>query len=380
MTALTQKKNVRRTFWTALAFYMLIAFEFFYMASPFALYFYSVYRPALNLINRFPGSAWLTSFFLPHVVVETSSPLVNAHNTIGAVLAAIGFLAFCLGAIQVYYHKLARKGAVTGGIYNIIRHPQYASFALCSFGLLWLWPRFLVLILFITMLFAYYFLAKVEEKECEERFGQSYLDYKNKTNMFLPFRIPFTEKLPDLPKSTLGKVLSVASLYVFTVLVAVGLARAVQSLTLDSLYGIYTKDAATISVGRIETEKLERIVQIALSDEEVKERLATVPENAKFVNYVLPTTWYVSEAPMERTSDTEGHYLSQDYDANLYKIIFVQVDLRTEQEVEGRQILLQAIGRTPITEVWVNVSQGTVIDIKTPLVAANYEGVHVPIY
>jgi protein-S-isoprenylcysteine O-methyltransferase Ste14 len=359
---------------------MLIAFEFFYMASPFALYFYSVYRPALNLINRFPGSAWLASFFLPHVVVETSSPLVNAHNAIGAVLAAVGFLAFCIGAIQVYYHKLARKGAVTGGIYNIIRHPQYASFVLCSFGLLWLWPRFLVLILFVTMLFAYYFLAKVEEKECEERFGQSYLDYKNRTNMFLPFRILLTGKLPGLPKSTLGKVLSVAGLYAFTVLVAVGLARAVQSLTLDSLYGIYTKDAATISVGRIETEKLERIVQIALSNEEVRERLATIPTGSKFVNYVLPTTWYVSEVPMERTSETEGHYLSQEYDANLYKIIFVQVDLRTEQEVEGKEILLNAIGRTPITEVWVDISQGIVIDIKTPLVTANYEDVHVPVY
>lgn len=31
----------------------------------------------------------------------------------------LGFLSFCIGATQVYSHKLARKGAVTGGIYNL---------------------------------------------------------------------------------------------------------------------------------------------------------------------------------------------------------------------------------------------------------------------
>ncbi len=375
-----QKKSIKRTFWTVAIFYALIAFEFFYMASPFAVYFYSVYRPSLNFLNRFPGAAWLVSFFLPHIVIETSSALVNAHNVVGAGLAVVGFLAFCVGAVQVYYYKLAGKGAVTGGVYNVIRHPQYAAFALCGFGLLLLWPRFIVLILFITVLFAYYFLAKVEEKECEEKFGQSYIDYKKRTHMFLPFGIPFAHKLPGLPKSMPGKVLTVAALYVVTVMIAVGLARGQQFLALDSLYGVYTKDAATISVGRIETEKLEQIVEIATANEAVRARLATVPDRAKFVNYVLPAAWYVSEIPMDDVPGRRGHKFSTDYDENLYKIIFMQVDLRTEQDVEGKEILLNTTGRTPVTEVWVDLSEGDVVDIKTPLVMANYENVPVPIY
>ena len=58
-----QNRAIKRSFWGALAFYLLIAFEFFYMAGPFAAYFYSVYAPALNFFNRSPALSWLSSFF-----------------------------------------------------------------------------------------------------------------------------------------------------------------------------------------------------------------------------------------------------------------------------------------------------------------------------
>ena len=380
MSIQTQNKSVRRTFWATAIFYALIAFEFFYMASPFAIYFYSVYQPSLNFLNQYPGVAWLVSFFLPHIVIETSSPLVNTHNVVGAVLAAIGYLAFFIGAGQVYYHKLARKGAVTGGIYNVIRHPQYAALALCSFGLLVLWPRYLVLVMFVAILFAYYFLARAEERECEERFGQSYIDYKNKTNMFLPFRIPFTDKLPGLPKSTLGKVLAVLVLYVLAIAASFGLARGLQSLALNSLYGVYTKDAATIAVNAVAPDTLEKIAAIALTNDEAQARLANVPDNAKFINYVLPAQWHVSEIPMADVPGGSGHYFPANYDENLYKIIFTQANLPANQTIEGKEILLSTVVRTPIVEVWVDLTQGSVVDIKDPTVTANYENVPVPVY
>ena len=102
--------TTKRTFWVIAAFYVLIAFEFLYMASPFAIYFYSVYGPGLNFINKYPALVWLSTVFLPHIVVETSSVLVNSHNIVGGVFFIIGFLGFCITAGQVYYYKLARKG------------------------------------------------------------------------------------------------------------------------------------------------------------------------------------------------------------------------------------------------------------------------------
>ncbi|UCG66093.1 MAG: isoprenylcysteine carboxylmethyltransferase family protein [Deltaproteobacteria bacterium] len=375
--------SVKRAAWTVAVFYILIAFEFFYMASPFAIYFYSVCRPGLNFLNQVPGAAWLTSFFLPHIVAETSSTLVNLHNVVGAVLAILGFVTFCVGAGQVYYYRLTRKGAVTGGIYNIIRHPQYASFALCSFGLLLLWPRYIVLVMFMTMLFAYYFLAKVEERECEEKFGQSYIDYKNRTNMFLPFRIPLTEKLPNLPQSRLKKALSIAALYVLTVLVSLGLARGIQSLALDSLYALYSKDSAYISVSKIKPETMEKLVAIALANEDVQTKLGDAKDstNTKFLNYVLPAEWYVSEIPMNVVEGSPDHFLrSDDYDKSHYKIIFTKADLRTDRHVEGKELLLNTVKRIPIVEVWLDLSQSKVNNVQNPPATMKYENTPVPVY
>lgn len=376
-TPVQNNTTVKRTFWAAAIFYMLIAFEFFYMASPFAIYFYSVYRPGLEFLNSNPTLAWLSSTFLPHIVVETNSLLVNSHNVVGAVLAIFGFLAFCIGAGQVYYYKLTRKGAVTGGIYNIIRHPQYASLVICSFGLLLLWPRFIVLFSFVTMLFAYYFLAKVEENECEQKFGQSYIDYKNSTNMFLPFRIPFVDKLPGLPKAGLKRYAAMLTMYVMTLLAAIGVANGLQELSFDSMYALYTKDAAYLSVAKVEDEKLERIVNIAMTNPEVQARLEN---GAKYINYVLPAEWHVSEIPMNPVEGGRGHYMPSEYDNNSYKIVFTKAALRTGEHVEGAQIPLNTVKRVPIVEVWVDVAHNQVTDIKNPPENITYEGIPVPVY
>jgi len=69
------------------------------------------------------------------------------------------FSGFCVGAAQVYYNKLARRGAVLGGVYNLVRHPQYTCLAASGLGMLLLWPRYIVLVTFVAMLFAYSFLA-----------------------------------------------------------------------------------------------------------------------------------------------------------------------------------------------------------------------------
>ncbi len=106
----TQKHTApKKTSWAVSVFYLLIVFEFFYMASPFAAYFYSVYGPGLNFMNSNPALAWVSSMFLPHIVVDTSSSLLNQHNIVGSILFFGGFLTFCVGAGQVYYYKLAKK-------------------------------------------------------------------------------------------------------------------------------------------------------------------------------------------------------------------------------------------------------------------------------
>lgn len=327
--------------------------------------------------------AWLVSFFLPHIVIETSSALVNLHNTIGIVLLITGFIAFFISAGQIYYYKLTRKGTVTIGIYKFIRHPQYTSFALCSFGLLLLWPRYLVLVMFITLLCAYYLLAKAEEKECEEKFGQSYNDYKNKTNMFLPFRIPLVRKIFVLPQSKVGKVLSFFAIYIITVLISLGLARGLQSIALDSLYAIYTKDSAYISVNKIEKEKIEELAIIALANDELRFRLDSVKENSntKYINYIVPAEWYISEIPMNITSGNPEHYFQSSIsNKNLYKIIFTKAVLHNKHGLPSWELLLNTLMVIPIVEVWIDVSQKKIIKLLDPPQEVRYENVPVPFF
>jgi protein-S-isoprenylcysteine O-methyltransferase Ste14 len=122
-------------------FYLVIVCEILFMISPFALHFYSAYGPTLNFLDDSPYSDWLTRFFLPHFS-ETTSPFLNVLPKLGGFLIVAGILMFLAGAVPLYYAKLRRKGAVTGGLYKFIRHPQYVALAVLGLGTVLVWPRF----------------------------------------------------------------------------------------------------------------------------------------------------------------------------------------------------------------------------------------------
>jgi len=374
----TNNAVVKGTFWSAAAFYVIIAFEFLYMASPFAIYFYSVYAPALNFFNDNAALAWLNSFFLPHVVRSTSSAFINVLTTAGAVLAITGFLAFCIGACQVYYSKLTKKGVVTGGIYNIVRHPQYTSFIICSLGLLIMWPRFIGAIMFVTMIFAYYLLAKAEERECAAKFGQSYIDYRNKTNMFLPLRIAPFSKL-RLPKSKTKKALALLAIYCIALLVALGMASGLQSMSINSLHSTSTNNSVNISISEMSEEKINHIMHIINTDDRVVSILAEHNDNAMYINYILPTTWFAPEIPMNGVERGVGHASPRNYDPNHFKVIITRVNLRNNDVSPTLNLLTNVHTLEAVIEVWVDLSEQRVAQILD-IPEGMYEGIPVAIF
>ena len=377
MNTIDQTKAVKGSFWGALVFYVIIALEFTYMAGPFAMYFYSVYAPVLNFFNRSPALAWLSSFFLPHAARETSSFFISFLQTAGVVLAVAGFLAFCVGACQVYYHKLAKKGIVTGGIYNRMRHPQYASFIVCSFGLLILWPRYIVGILFVTMVFFYYLLAKVEEAECERKFGQSYIDFKNRTGMFVPFRVSF---LPALPRRKSGKIAAMLCMYALSIAAVMGMSKGLHTLTINSLYATYTENAANVALSRLSAERINAAVSVASADETVAEKLGHFPGGSKFINYILPVEWFAAEIPMNGLQLGKGHTSPRDYNPDLYKVIFTKADIRSGGTAAGKAILSSVCLRQPVVEVWVDLSANAVIRVLEMPEEIKYEGIPVAVF
>jgi len=164
--------------------YFLIAFEVLFMITPFALYFYGVYGPILEFLSSHRLTAWTVDFFLPHMIF-VSDPLLIAISYL-QVTFVIGLVLFALAAIPLYYGRLTGKGVVKSGLYARIRHPQYLALAISGFGLMLYWPRFIVLIFYVTMLFVYFLLARNEEWRMQREQPGQYADYMARTWMFFP--------------------------------------------------------------------------------------------------------------------------------------------------------------------------------------------------
>ena len=102
------------------------------------------------------------------------------------VLMIIGLLLFFTAAVPLYWGRFTGKGVVTFSFYSKIRHPQYLFLAISGFGLLLYWPRFIILIFFVTMLYVYYILARNEEWRMKLEVPDVYEKYMAHIPMFIP--------------------------------------------------------------------------------------------------------------------------------------------------------------------------------------------------
>jgi len=364
-------KGSKRLVWTASAFYALIAFEFFYMASPFAAYFYSVYGPGMDWLQTLPLADWTLWFILPHLVEDTRSVVLNYVELFGLTLLFGGLLAFAVGVFQVYCAKLTRAGAVTGGVYRYIRHPQYSALIIASLGMLLVWPRFLVLFSTSCVILAYVLLARSEERQCLRAFPD-YADYMARTGMFFP---------RAFKRAGLRPAPTFALLAGFAVTVAVVTAGAfwLRSAVIGSLYTADTEAGVFLSVAHIDDADLASIAQIALADADVQERISAADAQGQVLAYVLPTEMYVSEIPMHLpTGETFGHSVPRNADPTQWKVILTQAEFGAGHD--GANILREAVNKSPLVEVHIDLSTQQVTDTFAPPQDAFYNGRQVPIF
>lgn len=108
---------------------------------------------------------------------------VMIEMAIGYAVIVSGIALIISGWKQIH----ASKGKlVTGGAYTFVRHPQYTGIMLGTIGMLIHWPTLLTFLLWPILTFAYYRLAKREEKEMEAKFGKAYQEYSQKTPLLIP--------------------------------------------------------------------------------------------------------------------------------------------------------------------------------------------------
>jgi len=275
-------------FWTIIA-YCLIGIEIIIMISPFALYFYSVYGPVLQTLAGSPLTSWSTEFFLPHLVFP-ADPLIRVISLL-QVLMVVGLLLFALAAIPLYYGRFRGKGVVARSFYGKIRHPQYLFLAISGFGLMLYWPRFIILIMYLTMLFVYYALARNEEWRMQQEQPEAYARYMAKTPMFLPgepggrlYRLLFGRIRP--------KWLGIAAVYGLTVTMAVLLAMGLRSYTVRTLPMVRAADSRLIvSVFSRSDQEILAVYQAALGSAQVRDGLQGLEANAV---YLLPGDFFLN--------------------------------------------------------------------------------------
>lgn len=270
--------------------YCLIGAEIIIMISPFALYFYSVYGPILKLLTASPLTSWLTEFFLPHLVFSNDLRLLAISYL--QLCLAVGLVLFFAAAIPLYYGRFTGKGVVQLGFYSRIRHPQYLFLAISGFGLLLYWPRFLILILYITMLYVYYFLARNEEWRMRQEQPQSYESYMSSTSMFLPgepggriFRLIWGSIRPRW----LGILVSYFCVLLLSVLLAIWL----RSFSAGVIAKTQIKKTGTtlVSVFPRPVDEMQEIYRIALDNTEVQQALG-IKKGANLV-YLMPGDFFL---------------------------------------------------------------------------------------
>ena len=105
---------------------------------------------------------------------------------LGYGLAFTGIGIFIQGWRQVY--KARREDRlVTGGLYALVRHPQYTGLFVALFGEgVVHWPTLFSIGLFPVIVLAYVWLAHREEKQMLAQFGDTYRAYQRRVPMFIP--------------------------------------------------------------------------------------------------------------------------------------------------------------------------------------------------
>lgn len=141
------------------------------------------------LSERFPGIDWL-SHDAGHLTEMLFGWKANPHfgpfHLLSNVFIIGGFWLLAK-AWPVLYNAQKMGRLASTGPYARIRHPQYAAFILVMTGFIVQWPTLITLVLFPIMVVIYVRLARREEAQALQTFGENYRAYMEKTPGWWPF-------------------------------------------------------------------------------------------------------------------------------------------------------------------------------------------------
>lgn len=140
---------------------------------------FASHYPDLNLYSHGAGHLWSS------LIGFEGDPHSDPLHILSNLFIFGGF--FLLASAWRVLHKAQKEHALAkDGLYAHVRHPQYDAFILVMFGFLLQWPTLLTLLMFPVLVWMYLRLAKLEEKDSIEAFGDIYIQYAEKVPRFIP--------------------------------------------------------------------------------------------------------------------------------------------------------------------------------------------------
>ena len=299
-----KEKMMKLTAFASIILFVIVAFEIMIMISPFAFFFYSVFNPIFNWLGQFPATRWLTSFFLPHMILPPTL-FLKTIRIAGSAFFIIGALLFIVCALQVYLGKLFKWGIADKGLYKYIRHPQYLALGIWGIGMAILWPRFIVLASLSVMFVLYYFLAKDEEERMLNLYGESYEKYMNDKGMFLPKSVEryFSFMNHVVPKTSLRY--AVVSMMI--VIIVIGSGFILRTITLHSLPFESNKNITMVSLLPEDVGRNANAVQTILNGERDSKIILSADKD--YLAYLMPAD-YIMQGMIANTGG-EFHLYKQ---------------------------------------------------------------------
>ncbi len=88
---------------------------------------------------------------------------------------------------NIFGFATEKDGLVKEGAYKYIRHPTYMAMILFCYGLFFIIPWVIILIVSISFhLYIVFIHSKVEERQLVQKFGDAYIEYMKQTSGFIP--------------------------------------------------------------------------------------------------------------------------------------------------------------------------------------------------
>lgn len=140
------------------------------------------------LTERFPGINWLShdaGHLLEILFGWKTNPHFGPFHLLSNLFIIAGFWLLAK-AWPVLYRAQQTGNLASTGPYARIRHPQYAAFILIMVGFLFQWPTLITLSLFPILVVTYVRLARREEAQALQTFGEVYRTYMNETPGWWP--------------------------------------------------------------------------------------------------------------------------------------------------------------------------------------------------